>query len=237
MFRHFVAILGALAFIVIPSAARAAQQEPDRRPVVVTTGEGMIKAAPDRAFVSFTTETRHRQPKEAQEDNAEAMEDVQRKLKGAGIPADAIRTLAYELQPEFDYANNRQTLRGYVARNTIEVRMDELTRLGGIIDLSVGSGATSVSGVRFDLKNRESLERDALKMAVADARARAEAAVSGAGASIDRVIRIEEQRDVIYPIPQPRVAMMREEAQQAETPIAPGQMEIRARVTLTAALR
>jgi uncharacterized protein YggE len=123
-----------------------------------------------------------------------------------------------------------------VARNTIEVRVDDLDRAGDVIDLSVQTGATSVSGVRFDLKNRDAQEREALRMAVADARARADAAVSGAGVSIDRVIRIEEQRDTYYP-PQPRLAMMREEAQSPQTPIAPGQIEIRARVTLTAALR
>ena len=68
--------------------------------------------------------------------------------------------------------------------------------MGEILDLAVGSGATSVSGVRFDLKDRAAAEREALKRAVADARARADAAAAGAGVKVDRVLRIEEQRGV-----------------------------------------
>ena len=32
----------------------------------------------------------------------------------------------YVVQPEFDYANGRQTFRNYLARNTVEVRLDDI---------------------------------------------------------------------------------------------------------------
>ena len=122
------------------------------------------------------------------------MKAVLDRLKALGLPADAIRTSGYDLQPEFDYANGRQTLRDYVARNAVEVRVDDIARAGDVLDAAVGSGATSVSGVRFDLKDRAAAEREALRKAVADARGRADAAASGAGLRVDRVLRIEEQR-------------------------------------------
>ncbi len=91
------------------------------------------------------------------------MTAVLAKLKSAGIPGDAIQTTGYDIQPEFDYANGKQTVRGYVARNSIEVRVDELPKLGDILDIAVGAGATSVAGVRFDLKDRTGAEREALQ--------------------------------------------------------------------------
>ena len=69
----------------------------------------------------------------------------------------------YDLQPQFDYVNGKQSLREYLARNTVEVRVDEVARAGDVLDAAVGSGATSVSGVRFDLKDRTAAERDALR--------------------------------------------------------------------------
>ena len=117
-------------------------------------GEGVVKRAPDRAWVTIAAESRAKTPGEAQKLNADAMSAVMQKLKGVGLPAEAIRTAAYELRPEFDYANNRQTLRGYVARNAVEVRVDDLPKLGEVLDVAVGAGATSVSGIRFDLKDR-----------------------------------------------------------------------------------
>lgn len=233
------ALAFALCLISIPTAASA--QTPaasSEGPVVVTVGEGTVKRAPDRAWVTIAAESRARSPQEAQRLNADAMSAVLQKLKSAGLAADAIRTTAYDLQPEFDYANNRRTLRGYVARNSVEVRVDDLQRLGEILEGAVTAGATTVSGVRFDVKDRTSAEREALRLAVADARGRADAAASGAGVKVERVLKIEEQHGVSIPPPQPRLTMMRESAQvSGEPPISPGEIEIRATVTLTAVIR
>jgi uncharacterized protein YggE len=207
-------------------------------PVVVTHGEAVVKRAPDRAWVTIAAESRARTPAEAQKANADAMSAVMAKLKAAALPTEAIRTVGLDLQPEFDYANNRQTLRGYLSRNAVEIRVDDLSRLGSILEGTVSAGATNVSGVRFDVKERDAAEREALRLAVADARARADAAVAGAGVKVERILRIEEERSM--PIaPQPRLAMMQENVRvmASEPPVAPGEIEIRSRVTLTAVIR
>jgi len=230
-------VLTALTAVPAAGQTQPAPAADAARGVIVTSGEGVVKAAPDRVWVSIAAESRARNPKEAQRANADAMSAVMQKLKTAGLPPDAIRTTSYDLQPEFDYANGRQTLRGYVARNMVEVRVDDVARAGDILDAAVGSGATSVSGVRFDLKDRVGAEREALRLAVADARSRADAAASGAGLRVDRIVRIEEQRGV-SPEPRPQV-MMRQMAMEADrqTPITPGELEVRATVTLTTSIR
>lgn len=231
-----------VALSLIVFAANAAAQTPSpqsNEPVVVMTGEGLVKAAPDQAWVTLATESRSKNPKEAQAANTNAMTSVQQKLIAAGIPKDAIRTLSYNLQLESDWVNGRQVLRGYVARNLIEVRLDDISRVGEVIDLAVTSGANSVQGVRFDLKNRESLEREALKRATAAARQRAEAAAAGAGRTIDRVIRIEEPVNRPFPMPAQTIMMQRSAtaAENADVPIVAGEIEIRTQVVITATLK
>ena len=90
------------------------------------------------------------------------MTAVLQKIAAAGIPKDAVRTLVVSLQQEFDFSNGRQTPRGYLARNIIEVRVDDLARLGDVLGASVSSGATSIHGLQFDLKERTKFEREAL---------------------------------------------------------------------------
>src|SRR6266550_6925798 len=180
--------------VLLPAVVSAQQPSPPRdQPVVVTSGDGVVQAVPDRAWISVTAESRAASPRDAQRKNAEAMKPVQDRLRAAGIPEDAIKTTVYDLQPDWDYSNNRRVLRGYVARNGIEVRIDNIDRVGELVDLVVAAGATGVDNIRFDLKDRERLERDALRLAVADARARAAAAATGAGLAVDRVLRIDEQ--------------------------------------------
>jgi uncharacterized protein YggE len=164
------------------------------------------------------------------------MQPVHDKLRAAGVPADAVRTIAYDLQQEWDFVNNRRVSRGYVARNTIEVRIDAVDRAGALLEIAVASGATSVGGIRFDVKDRGHFEREALRLAVADARAKADAAAAAAGGAVARVARIEEHGVISRP-PVPVLAA-REALQTVDAPpIAGGQIEFRAQVTLTAELK
>jgi uncharacterized protein YggE len=226
------------ALVLLTPAVAAAQQQPPPEPTVVTSGEGTVQAVPDRAWVQITAESRAGNPRDAQKRNADLMNPVIEKLKAAGIPAEAIRTVGYDLQQEWDFVNNRRVSRGYVARNTIEVRIDAVDRVGEILEIAVGTGATAVSGIRFDLKDREKLEREALRLAVANARGRAEAAAAGAGRTVERILRIEEHGVISRP---PVPFMAREvaaaQANDAPPPISAGQMEIQSRVTLTAVLK
>lgn len=229
----YAAMICVVAVFLAPSVAA---QQPRDASVIVTMGEGLMQAAPDRAWITITAESRAGSPREAQRRNAEAMQPVHEKLRAAGVPADAIRTMAYDLQQEWDFVNNRRVSRGYVARNTIEVRVDALDRAGELLEIAVASGATSVGGIRFDVKDRARVEREALRLAVADARAKADAAATAAGGAVARVVRIEEHGVMSRP-PVPMLAA-REALQSSDAPpIAAGQMEFRAQVTLTVELK
>lgn len=236
MRTNAMALALAVGLFGLPVAALAQTPDDAAEPVVVVRGEGSVKAAPDMAWVTIGAEHRARDAKQAQADNAAAMNAVHARVLALGVPKDALRTVSYDLQLEFDYKDGRQVPRAYVARSRLEVRVDDVARVGELLEAAVTTGATSVQGVRFDLKAREQLERDALGRAVADARARAEAAATGAGQAIGRILRIEEGASRMPP-PQP-MAMARMTAEDSGQPaMAPGEIEVRAQVTLTATLR
>jgi uncharacterized protein YggE len=218
--------------------ALAQQVQPPMEPSVVTTGQGVIQAVPDRAWITIAAESRALNPRDAQRRNTDAMRPVQDALRAAKVPADAVRTIGYDLQQEFDFVNNRRVSKGYVARNTIEVKVDDTSRLGELLEVSVASGATSVSGLRFDVKDRTKLEQEALRLAVANARSKAEAAAAGAGRALDRVLRIDEH-GTSAPEPMPMLRGMAQDAAAGKfaPPIAEGQIEIRSAVTVTSALK
>jgi uncharacterized protein YggE len=226
-----------LALLLAGAAgAQGSAQPPFQQPVIVTTGDAIVRKLPDRAFVMIAVESRAKNPRDAQRDNAEAMTAVQQRLAVAKIPKDAIRTVAYGLDQEFDYVQTGRVPRGFAARNTIEVRVDDLSLVGDVIDAVVRGGATSVDSLRFDVRDRAALEREALRLAVTDARGRAEAAASGAGQAIDLILRIEDSREGIITPPRPMVMSRTAEAA-ATTPIEPGIVEVRAHVTLTVAMK
>ena len=225
---------------LVLAAPLASAQPPDASNtlnVIVTNGEAVVHRAPDRAFLTVTVEARAKSPRDAQRLNAEAMTAVQQRLTLARVPKDAVRTLGYDLEQEFDFTDGKRVPREFVARNSIELRVDEIGRVGELLDVAVQGGATSVSGVRFDIRDREKIERDALRLAVVDARSRAESAAAGAGRTIDRIIKIEDAREGGTP-PRPMMTFAMKTADApAQTPVEPGLVEIRARVTLTASMK
>ena len=75
------------AFCLLLASSAAAQTTPavPEVPVTVTSGEGSVKRAPDRAWVQVSVESRAKSPREAQKLNADAMTAVLQKLKSSGL--------------------------------------------------------------------------------------------------------------------------------------------------------
>lgn len=232
------AIASAVAAVLVLAViiAAAAQDRPplqsDR--VVTMSGQSDVSRAPDQAWVTVGIEARAPKPQEAQQRAAEVMNRVHAQLAALGIPEPAIRTVSFNLNADWSYANNKRTLRGYIVTNLVEVRVDDLTKVADVLDRSIASGGNAIHGVRWDIKEREQVERDALRQAVEDAKQRAAVAVAAAGARLGAVVTISEQR-MDY---QPQRDMMLQRAEvgmeaSASTPISPGELRVRSMVTVS----
>jgi uncharacterized protein YggE len=206
-------------------------------PLVVVSGEGLVQATPDRAWITVSAEGRAPSPREAQRRTADLMRPVLDSLRKARVPDEAVRTIGYDLQQEFDFTNGKRVSRGYVARNSIEVRVDDVGRVGELLESVVNQGATSVSSLRFDVKDEARLEREAVRAAVTNARLKAEAAAAGAGRTLDRLVRIEEAGGPSRPAPMAFVRAVAADAGGGVPPVATGQIEVRAQVSVTFSLK
>jgi uncharacterized protein YggE len=228
-------VIGLFALLATASVASAQVSES----VIVTRGQATVKRAPDRAWLTVSTEVRDAKPADARQRSADIMTTIQNALKTAGLPADAVRTTGYSITPEMVNSATGSTgqVRGYAVFNQIEVRVDELDKLPQVIDAvnAPKNAALSISGPRFDLRNREGAEQDVLRIAVENALARAQAIATGARRSLGAVLHVDGQNTgTDLPTPRP---MMRATAGQTSTPINPGVIEIHAEVTLTVGIR
>lgn len=222
-------------------AENSAAQTPSQIPVVVTQGEATVKRAPDQAWLTVATETRDGKADNARRISAESMTAVQAALRATGLSADAIQTTGYSLSLDMEWKNGRSTVKGYIVRNQIEVRVDNLDQLSDVIDAANSNRSTTltISGPRFALKNQQVTETEALRLAVQAALMRAQAIASGAGRMLGRITRIEEEN--LERVHRPESYLMRaamaKSDESVETPIAIGDIEVRVKVSLTAELR
>jgi len=241
MKRAFVAP-AALAIAMTPiMATMASAQDTRERPVIATAGEAVVRRAPDRAFITIATDARAGRPDDARRMAASAMTDVQTSLKATGLAPDAMRTVGFSLQPQIIWTDGKSSVSGFLAHNEIEVRVDDLDKLPAVLDAATTpkNVSLSIEGPRFEVKDRDALEREALSAAVANAMGRAQAIADGAKLLLGPVLDIQNetpQTGVVGPMP-----LMRSVASTAggapSTPVTPGTIEVRAVVRVTVAIR
>lgn len=234
--RAATTVVGAMLLLAAPAAAAA--QEPGeivypRR--VTMSGQSEISLAPDQAWITVGIEQRAPKPQEAQRLAAQVMTRIQSQLAALGIPEAAIRTVSFNLNADWQHAANKRTLRGYVVTNFVQVRVDDIAKVADVLDRAIAAGGNAIHGVRWDIKDRVQVERDALRQAVEDAKQRAEIAVAAAGGRLGAVASINEHRTDSGRHVEVMFAGMADTAveAQAATPISPGELTVRANVTVS----
>ncbi len=121
---------------------------------------------------------------------------------------------------------------GYVAAIDLMVRVRDLAALGGVLDAVISDGANAMNGIAFAVAEPAPLEDEARRAAVADARAKAEVLADAAGIALGEVIAIHEGGATPVPGPVMRSMAMAESA----VPIAGGEIDVRARVSVVYAI-
>lgn len=226
-----------LLIILVLFAAQAAAQEATEKlpPHVRTTGEAVVTVKPDRAQIDIGVVTQSESSQAAAVANAKQLEATLSRLRQLlGANAD-IKTISYTINPNYRYPKEggEPTITGYTATNVVRVTLDDLTKVGQVIDTATAAGANRIQNLQFTLKNDLVVQAQALQQAAARARAKAEAMAGALNLNMVRVLSVVESSPAVVPMYD--VAMAR--AETARTPIEPGTIEVRATVTLTVEVR
>lgn len=188
---RLASLLCTLACLAVPlsfaAGAAGAADTPLR--LVSVSGAGEVKAQPDMAHVTIGVEARKATVDEAR---AQVNATVQRILaltKELKIDPKYVDSTRLQVQPDYrwDEKTQKQVLQGYLVNRQIEVEVRDLERLGTLLEKAVSAGANQVGGARLDSSKRKELERQALTLAVEDARLNADTLAQAAGVKLGPV--------------------------------------------------
>jgi uncharacterized protein len=219
--------VAALAGIGRPEPAGGASDGPSDG--ITVMGTGSVSAIPNEAQFSLGVTTKGQTAREALAANSARMRELIDALKATGVAERDIKTQDVSVGAAYE-ADSKDG--GYWARNSLSVRVTDLSRAPQILDAASRAGANEVYGPSLSRSDRESLESTALKRAVANARARAEVLADAAGVSLGDVTAIA---DSSASEGQP-YQVMAARAADSGVPIEPGREEITASVTVTFAI-
>jgi uncharacterized protein YggE len=204
-------------------------------PALVVTGNARVLATPDEATVRLGIVRQAATAQAAQEQANAAAQEILSAIQKAGAPANQIQTARLVLSPVYAPRNpdSRDAPRivAYNATNTVSVRLTNLSIIGPVIDAGLKGGANQIEGVSFGLRNDLPSRQQALKEAVEEARSKAQVMADAARVSIVEVLEVSEGGVSVVDRFEPAMAS-RALAAVAETPVSPGQIEVRASVTI-----
>ncbi|MCO5164964.1 MAG: SIMPL domain-containing protein [Planctomycetes bacterium] len=223
-----------LALVAALLAVGPALAAPDRAPSTLeVTGEGEARAAPDQAVVVLGVVSEAREAAAAQRDADGRMRAALERVLALGVEREQVRTGSIDLSPVYDHGHHgrgdRPQVTGYRARQTLEVRLDDPARVGPLVDAAVAAGLNEVASVRLELRDAAHAREEALRRAIADARARAAALAEALDLALGEVLEVQALDDAHGPRP---FAEMRALAADAGPPVEPGLLAVGARVSV-----
>ena len=210
-----------LAAVSLPGSASSAAAESGG---LTVQGTASVVSVPDRAELSFGVESQGQTARAALSANAAEMRRVIAALRTAG--GTDLKTQSVSLSPRYDERNEVQA---FVATNTVSATITEIAKAGALIDAAVSAGANQVYGPSLSRSDQSELYRNALKAAVADARASAQVLAAASNLALGRITAVVEGGGAPQPVP-----FAAEKAMDAgSTPVEPGTQQVTAAVTVT----
>lgn len=233
--RLFLAPLFLIPLMALPMAAAAQITAQDR--VITVTGEGLVAAVPDLAFVSLGVSQQADTAGAAMDAMSSSMTAVLAQLASAGIAPADIQTGQLTLDPVYDTGSydggGTPVITGYMATTMVEVRVRDIAAVGDVLDAVVQDGANRLAGVRFDLADKGPALNEARRRAVADAQARAALFAEASGVSLGSLLTLTEQAGYMNPQPMFDARM---EGTGMAVPVAGGEVSLQAMVTMVYAI-
>jgi uncharacterized protein YggE len=208
-------------------------------PTVRAQGEAVIRVKPDVARLDVGVVTQAQTAEAAAAENAKRTAAVMATLKKELGANAEIQTSGYSIHPNYTQprgGTTAPTIAGYTATNMVHITTSDIAGVGKTIDAATRVGANNIHGIQFGVKDEQASRTQALREAARNARKNAEAMAAGLGMKAGRVVSISDS-DPVQVIPYRREMMMAAQADAASTSIEPGNVQLRAVVTVTVELQ
>lgn len=223
-------MLGATIAIAGPLAAQER--------TITVNGRGEVAVEPDMATIVLAVQSEADASAQALDEASAATAAILARLDVEGIDPLDIRSGAIRLSPRYSQSvlSSGQQIIGYRAVNSVEVDVNDLDRLGSLLAALVGDGANRLDRVTFGLQDPTAATDDARRRAVADAIRLAGLYAQAADVSLGQVITITEGGGSGYRALEAAPVVMESlsatSAPQFDVPVAPGQIELNAAITM-----
>lgn len=206
-------------------------QEQKQFSTINVSGEGKIKVIPDHALIAVSIETKGTKAQDVKKENDNTMDAILKFIKKSNIAKEDFQTQRVSLNPNFDYVKKKYN---YVATQSIQIVLKDLSKYDELMEALVDEGINKIDNVEFKSSKMKELQSEARKLAIKDAKSKAEDFVSVLGQKVGKAILISDNSQTYnpHPVMYAMKSMSMDESVPKET-LAAGEIEITANVSVS----
>ena len=220
-----------IAFVLFAALVQA--QEQKQVPQISVSGEGKVSVKPDQVVVNFGVENTGKDATEVKKLNDETVDKVLKFIRDFGISTSDFKTTNVSLNLNYDYEKKKYNYRAY---QSITIILKDISKYDGLMMGLVDNGINNISNVEFKSSKLEEYKSEARKLAIKEAKHKAEDYVSVLNQKIGKAMTINDNTHAFFPQGMYKMAMAyenkAEDAELKET-LAVGEIEVIATVSVS----
>jgi uncharacterized protein YggE len=186
--RHGIALF-VLAILSFPGVAKC-----DLDRTVSVSGYGEVEVEPDMAIVEIGIYVFDRDLLKSKQEADAKIASILGVYGKLGIPSEDIRTTELNAKPKYRQHAEEWEFLGYEITRSVDVTVRQMRQLNVVLNKSLEAGANRLEAIRLTSSKAEELQDQALTQAINHAKRRAARLAEGFGASVGKVISIEDGR-------------------------------------------
>ncbi len=186
-----VSIVVLLGLGVRPCAAQGGLR-PEHRTISVN-GNAEVRVTPDEVVITLGIETNDMNVAVAKEENDRRVKKVLAVARAAGVDDKYLQTDFLDIEPRYDWVNDKQVFLGYWVQKTLSITLRDLAKFDALLSDAITAGANYVHGIEFRTTQLRKYRDQARAQAIRAAREKAEALTHELGVKLGAAQNISEQ--------------------------------------------
>lgn len=200
------------------------------------TGSATTMVKPDKVIISLGVQTTNNTAKAALDTNSKLMNRVLEALLGAGVKQNETSTSSFTISPNYNYSQGRNKITGFTVANSIQVESSKIANVSKWVDTAISAGTNTVNSIDFTQSDKKlgEIKNGLIKLAIDDARTKADFAASALGLKVMGVRSVTLNEFASTPQPMPfALQKLSVPAPTGGTPIISGQQQVSENVSVT----
>jgi uncharacterized protein YggE len=225
------------------------QLEPQQPGVITVTGDADVRVVPDEVIITLGVETWNKDLSTAKAQNDERVSQVLALARNYGIQPQHIQTDHISIEPRYQDDYEKRHFIGFFVRKTIVITLKDISQFDDVLTDVLQDGVNYVHGVEFRTTQLRKYRDEARSLAIQAAREKAVAMAGALGQQVGQPQSIYEDQSNWWSWynwwwgPRWNGGMAQNVIQEVgggsppqDGSLAPGQITVNARVTITFAV-